>query len=223
MSIAVLTPSRGRPERFREMCKAIERTAWGPVDVYVGLDEDDPMHEAYELPIGVTCMIRPRMRLAGWTNVLAMQAIRDGHDVLAFLGDDHRPRTAGWDESVGLAFDRMGPGLVYCADGLQNERLPTAPFWSADIIDALGWFYPPVLKHLYADDYWLRLAKDLGRRTYLPDVLIEHEHPAAGKAEMDDVYRENDTWYDHDHQAFHAFLANGHADALARARSVCGD
>lgn len=217
---AVLTPSRGRPLRFREMVAAIERTAWGPVTVYVGLDEDD--HEKYELPVGVQCLIRPRMRLAQWTNVLAEQAIRDGHETLAFFGDDHHPRTAGWDESVGVAFDEMGSGLVYCADGLQNERLPTAPFWSADIIRALGFYYPPVLMHLYADDYWLRLARDLGRCTYIPEVYIEHMHPSAGKANMDEVYRENDTWYDHDHAAFHDFLADEHAACLTRVRSECG-
>lgn len=218
--LAVLTPSRGRPLRFREMCAAIERTAWGPVDIYVGLDEDD--YESYELPVGVRCLIRPRMRLAQWTNVLAEQALNDGAETLAFFGDDHRPRSAGWDESVGLAFDRMGSGLVYCADGLQDERLPTAPFWSADVIRALGWFYPPVLMHLYADDYWLRLANDLGRRRYLGHVLIEHEHPSAGKANMDEVYRENDSWYEHDEAAFHRFLDSDHPETLRRVREACG-
>jgi hypothetical protein len=220
MSIAVLTPSRGRPERFNEMVDAIRRTACTEVTVYAGLDEDDA--DRYHLPVGVRCTIRPRMRLAPWTNLLAKQALRDGHSILAFLGDDHRPRTAGWDLSVLEAMNGMGPGLVYTRDGLQDERLPTAPFWHADVIRALGWYYPPVLKHLYADDYWLCLARDLGRCTYLPDVLIEHEHPSAGKAVEDESYRESAACFDHDRDAFAGFLTHNHPGILARVREELG-
>jgi len=168
----------------------------------------------------VICLRGPRQRLAGWANQLATVALEDGAEILGFLGDDHRPRTAGWDLQVVGAFTQMSSGLVYCADGLQNERLPTAPFWSADVIRALGFFYPPKQVHLYADDYWLRLACDLGRRYYLGGVLIEHCHPSAGKAVYDDTYRENDTWYEHDRRAFEAFVREEHPACLARVQEA---
>ncbi|MHB1950171.1 MAG: hypothetical protein ACYCQK_01700 [Acidiferrobacteraceae bacterium] len=221
VNIAILTPTRGRPQRFAEMCAAINRTAHrthGTLRVYAGLDEDDA--GSYELRVGVTCLIRPRMRLAPWCNLLAEQALKDGADVLAFFGDDHRPRTPGWDDRVCEAFFRMGSGLVYCADGLQNERLPTAPFWSADVIRALGFYYAPVLQHLYADNYWLALAHDLDRCTYLPNVLVEHEHPSAGKAEMDDSYRESGALVEQDRQAFERFMESEHPAALERVRTA---
>jgi hypothetical protein len=161
--------------------------------------------------------------LAQWTNELAVEALRHGADILGFLGDDHRPRTPGWDERVKEAFRKMGSGLVYCDDGLQGERLPTAPFWSADIVRELGWFYPPTLQHMYADNAWLKLASDLGRCTYLPDVSIEHMHPSAGKAQMDDVYRENDTQYARDARAYQAWLddPSGYNVALEDAKRAC--
>ena len=219
--IAILTPSRQRPRRAREMVAAIFDTCESPanIHVYLGLDLDDLSYPLeYERPVTVT---HGERRTAGaWTNLLSEIALQDGADVLAFLGDDHRPRTPGWDTQVLEALATMGPGLVYTADGLQDERLPTAPFWSAQIITALGWFYPPVLKHLYADDYWLTLARDLDRCTYLPDVLIEHMHPSAGKAEMDDLYRQNDTHYDEDRQAFERFLVEQHPAVLERVRCV---
>ena len=217
--IAILTPTRGRPERFAEMVEETCATAEGVVRIYCGLDDDDPGRRRYIDDERVhTIIVGPRKRLAGWTNDLAALAIGDGADILAFFGDDHRPRTRGWDRHVHAAFDRMGAGLVYCADGLQNERLPTAPFWSASVIKTLGWFFPPVLKHMFADDYWLRLANDLDRRVYLPDVLIEHMHPSAGKAEMDDVYRTNDTHIDADRQAFQRFIVEKHPAILERVR-----
>ncbi|MDE3097772.1 MAG: hypothetical protein KGK07_17435, partial [Chloroflexota bacterium] len=213
-------------ERFAEMLDAIRATAAGvPVTVCVGVDLDDPCAAEYAqlVPASDVHMVcAERRRLGAWCNELAMQALFHGHDILAFFGDDHRPRTRGWDARVVDAMRAMGPGLVYCDDGLQGERLPTAPFWHADVIRALGWFYPPVLTHLFADDYWLHLASDLGRRTYLPDVLIEHMHPSAGKADEDESYRESAACFEHDRAAFKAFVRDEHPAVLARVRGAIG-
>lgn len=225
MSIAILTPSRGRPDRFREMVHAIRETADTNITVYLATDDDDVTYPNID---GVIHLCEPRRRLAGWTNRLASYALDDGHDILGFLGDDHRPRTPGWDTRIQEAFERMGSGLAYGRDGLQDERLPTAPFWTSDVIRALGWFYPPVLMHLYADDYWKLLADDLGRRAYLPDVYIEHMHPSAtdarghAKAEADSLNAENDSFYDRDRQAFEHLVRDSHPQILRRVQDALG-
>ncbi len=60
---------------------------------------------------------------------------------------------------------------------------------SASIVAALGAMVPARVEHLFCDN----AIRDLGQRAaclrHLPDVLIEHMHPVAGKAEMDDGYR----------------------------------
>jgi hypothetical protein len=200
------------------MVEAIASTSVGGVAIYVGLDLDDVDYPKRASTGRVLIIYHRwhRRRLAAWTNYLAEQALADGHSILGFLGDDHRPRTPGWDTRIIEAMAALGDGLVYADDGLQGERLPTAPFWSAKVIRALGFYYPPVLDHLFADDYWLRLAHDLGRCTYLPDVSIEHQHPAAGKAEMDRSYEESAACWDHDERALRAFLRDEHPAALAR-------
>lgn len=218
--IAILTPSRGRPARLREMIEAARSTASSVVRFYVGLDSNDPALGEYLPTEGAMLFVRPRMRLAQWTNALAEEALADGCEILGFLGDDHRMRTPKWDEKVRAAFEKMGSGLVFGADGLQNHNLPTAPFWSADVVRILGFYYPPVLMHLYADNYWLRLAQDLQRVTYLPDFVTEHMHPAAGKADYDDVYRENDAWYQRDALAYEAFVRDEHPAILERVRAA---
>lgn len=218
MRIAVLTPSRARPAQFTAMCSAIRDTADAEVTIYLGTDYDDGSH--YPSPPGVKHFAGPRKQLGAWTNELAMWALADGCDILASFGDDHRPRTPGWDTEVVWAFEAMGSGLVYTADGLQNMRLPTAPFWSADVIRALGWYFPPTLAHMYADNYWLHLARALSRCTYLPNVMVEHLHPSCGKAEADAITAENDRYYDADRAAYEAFLVDGHFEALARVREA---
>jgi hypothetical protein len=59
---------------------------------------------------------------------------------------------------------------------------------TSDIPLELGFFTLPRLQHLYADNFWLDLGKGLDRITYLPDVVIEHMHPGAGKAAHDEGY-----------------------------------
>jgi hypothetical protein len=59
------------------------------------------------------------------------------------------------------------------------------------------------------DDFWMDLGRRAGGLTYLPDVIIEHMHPHAGKAEHDDGYATNNSaeTYDHDRRCFEAWLA----------------
>jgi hypothetical protein len=61
---------------------------------------------------------------------------------------------------------------------------------TSDIVTTLGYFAPPALVHLCLDLVWLDLGRGLDRITYLPDVVIEHMHPAAGKADVDQGYEE---------------------------------
>jgi hypothetical protein len=44
------------------------------------------------------------------------------------------------------------------------------------------------MRHLYLDNFWLRLGNDLDAIAYLDDVIVEHMHPVAGKAAMDEGY-----------------------------------
>lgn len=209
MTIAILTPSRDRPKQLLEMVEATLSTAEGKVEIFIGLDCDDAGDYSAIADLGdprVHVCRAQRMQLGAWTNHLAeLTWLR--FPILASFGDDHRPRTHGWDTRVRDAFHRMGPGLVYSADGLQDERLPTAPFWSASVIRELGWYFPPKQKHLYADDFWLAMANRVGRCAYLPDVLIEHLHPSSGKSEPDAINEANDSHYDTDQAAFAGYMA----------------
>jgi hypothetical protein len=79
---------------------------------------------------------------------------------------------------------------------------------TADIVRALGKMVPAPVDHLYCDN----AIRDLGRRadclTYLPDVLIEHMHPAAGKASTDPQYQRVNSrqQYKGDRAAYHQWI-----------------
>lgn len=115
-------------------------------------------------------------------------------DFIGFMGDDHLPRTKYWDNKLMNELNKLGSGIVYGNDLIQGERLPTAAFMTSDIVKELGFMAPPILRHLYVDDYWRDLGKETECLKYLPDIIIEHIHPIGqnkDKPAWDDTYERN--------------------------------
>lgn len=198
MSVVVVMPSRGRPGRAQKAVNAIRQTA-ARVDtsVILAVDADDPELEGYralrftgDYRAEVTVLVLSgdeTGNLITATNTVSMRVAREDPDcIIGNLGDDHLARTPGWDQRI---LDTLTePGIAYGDDLIQGEHLPTAPFISARIVLALGWYFLPVCHHLYGDDGVKRIGRAIGRLHYLPDVVIEHEHPAVGKVPWDEGY-----------------------------------
>lgn len=195
--LLVIIPTRGRPHAIPEIMAAWDDTG-ATADVLFCVDKDDPELAAYKAHAKTYAddarfrmVVWARKRLCGTLNQAAVKNA-DQYRFLAFLGDDHRPRPADrpWDERFRECLSGGGPGLVYGNDLLQGENMPTAVAMTSDIVQTLGYFAPPQLVHLCLDLAWLEWGKRLGRITYLPDVIIEHMHPANCKAVLDQGYEE---------------------------------
>lgn len=197
MSVVVVLPSRGRPGLASKAIRCIRNTA-ARVDtsVVLAVDEDDPEYEAYRaLRFGgystevnvVTLRGEETGNLVRATNTVSMRiAESDPTAIIANFGDDHHARSQGWDKRVLEAL--ATPGVAYGDDLLQGEHIPTAPFISASIVLALGWYALPTCHHLYIDNAWRDVGAQTGTLRYLPDVVIEHLHPAAHKGKWDEGY-----------------------------------
>jgi len=96
---------------------------------------------------------------------------------VGFMGDDHRPRTAGWDTEYLSVLRGFGTGFVYGNDLYQGETMPTQVAFTTDIARALSYMSPPELDHLCVDVVWRELGKRIDAIKYLPDVIVEHMHP----------------------------------------------
>ena len=190
--LTVICPSRGRPGAAAEVMKTFKDTA---VDldsrlVFV-VDPDDPTWAEYPgdiatEPIAYTYRLGERPALGGMLPPLNM-AIRisavlsEETTVVGFVGDDHRFRTPGWDAAIDDYLEDH-PGVAYGDDLLKGQNLPTQWFVSRTIVDMFGMGLP-TLRHLYIDDYWKTFASAAGCLYYMPDIVIEHMHPTAGKGE----------------------------------------
>ena len=211
MGLTVLCPSRGRPDAAWALFDSVEKTRQNASTrlVFV-LDHDDETRPEYErLRDGRQLTVISPEHGGGMVaalNAAALATIRDWphDDVLGFVGDDHRFRSKGWDERFHEALkDR--PGFVYGNDKFWPKgEIPTQIFISTPIVKGLGWMGLPTCNHLYIDNVWKELGEATGTIRYYPDVVIEHMHPAGGKAEWDEGYRRvnSETMYNHDAAAF---------------------
>jgi hypothetical protein len=202
--IVVVMPSRGRPRRAAVAVQAIRDTArLVSTSVVLAVDADDPELPRYQaiqwpgLGAEVSLVVLEGDEtgdLIKATNTVSMRiAEEDPHTIIGNFGDDHVARTPGWDKLVEEALRE--PGIAYGDDLIQGAHLPTAPFISARIVLALGWFFLPTCKHLYGDDGVKRIGRAIGRLHYLSDVVIEHVHPAVGKTEWDAGYERANNVY----------------------------
>lgn len=218
--LLVIVPTRGRPQNAARLAKAFEETESLNAELVFVADHDDPELPAYHLAA-------PRLLVyTGQTGTGMVASLNwaaslyaDVYDYLGFMGDDHLPRTRGWDAHVLGALDAMEPRVAYGDDLLQGGALPTAAFLPSRLVRALGYMAPPALRHLYVDNFWLELGQHLGGLRYLPQVVIEHVHPAAGKTPMDERYQAvNSTEADMlDRQAWRLFRdGDGFAAAIHR-------
>lgn len=194
--LTIFVPTRGRPKKLLDFWGEFERTKTANSRVVFVIDGDDPERAAYvaRCPEGATMLIAPDTKrgMVGALNWAfgAMFGAAGGFGFASgFMGDDHRPRTMGWDQAYLDALHGLHTGFVYGDDLFQGERIPTQIAMTTDIPKTLGWMCPPQFEHLFVDNVWLDLGKGIDRIKYLPEVVIEHMHPIAGKARSDRTYR----------------------------------
>lgn len=218
-SFLILCPSRGRPENILELIRSWEVTG-AHAELLVIVDNDDPsLNDYLQLQPQARIQVNNVARRVGpILNAFAVPAAAK-YDVIGFLGDDHRPRTPGWDEALARALAEK-PGVAFGNDLVQGGELPTAAAISAPLIAELGYMCPPGVKHLYVDNFWRKLGEGVDCLQYLPDVIVEHLHPNAGTAQWDASYRKNNApqEYHAGKAAFDHFLRRQWPRDLARLR-----
>lgn len=173
--LLVITPTRGRPQRALRLASSIQRTSTLKTDLCFAFDTDDETADetmAACEPYGVQAMIGERQGLGPWTNQVAQAHFGD-YRAFASLGDDHVPRTLGWDAECWRVLEAMEGGFVAPNGGL-SPGLAEAVVVSAPIVEALGWICVPGLKHWWIDRAWLDLGSHMRRYQWLADIDVPH-------------------------------------------------
>lgn len=193
--LLTIVPTRGRPESVPRLVEAWRATgAPADAELLLAVDDDDPTLPGYYDAIAAEDAPWLRIETYGdWQPMVpklnaAAADNANSYTALGFAGDDHVPRTEGWAGTYLRELDILRVGIVYGDDGHWSGGKPTEWAMSATIVRRLGKMVPARVEHLYCDDAIKRLGEDAGCLRYLPHVQIEHMHPHAGKAEMDEGY-----------------------------------
>lgn len=235
--LVVVVPSRGRPAAAASLGVEFARTCAADTRLVLAVDADDQALAAYEASgTGDRSEVLPtasRTMVEALNEAALVTLARDKPFAVGFMGDDHRPRTHGWDKQYLDALRELGTGIVYGDDLLQGRQLPTQCAMTSDIVRALGYMAPPALTHMYVDNFWLGFGRAAGCIRYLPDVVVEHMHPLAhnadgsAKAEWSEGHRRVNAreMYAKDEAAYLAYCASRFADDVAKVaalRAECG-
>lgn len=195
--LVYIVPTRGRPSNVIRLIDAFGRLSTYPhIELIFGLDEDDDTaHHVRDIVNTMTdrrfqtvTLPRTSKGMVGPFNIIANAVVRRSNVyAIGFMGDDHLPETHGWDTRYMEAL-ASGAEVVHGNDGIWGASLPTQCAFRADIVRALGYAAPPMLVHLFVDNFWRDLAAALGGLVYLADVTVRHLHPMTGATEWDEVY-----------------------------------
>lgn len=217
--LTVLVPTRGRVKSAIRLFQAFQTTTEADTELIFVISADDPAHDDYywALTQAGSRAITVDVKTPGFATPLnaAFDALSNELGfAVGFMGDDHLPKTPGWDRELLSDLKKLKTGVAYGNDLLQGENLPTAVVMTSDIPKALGVMVPPTIFHFYADNVWLDWGKGLGKLSYRDDVVIEHLHPVAGKASEDAVYSLSKPLEEKDQDAYTVYTEKSLSDDL---------
>lgn len=217
--VAVLLPTRGRAAQMKERVGDLlhrRQPAKTRLTVYLAIQKSDQetLGAAAELPTNRVVIVEREddtTAVEGW-NAAYEQAAADGADWYV-LGADDLIWHQGWlTAALKAGKDAHVVGL---ADGYTTDLDDRATHimvssWFCE--NVLKGFIPAVYSSWSFDREMCKRAQALGVYATAPDALLEHMHPAVGKAEMDETYRIASPLHARDHATVTERLAAGFPD-----------
>jgi glycosyltransferase involved in cell wall biosynthesis len=188
--LVILVPVLRRPLNVRPLLESIRETTPGARVLFVADPDDPEEHRAIEAE-GAEMLI-----VKGNYAKKINRAVRETDEPLIFQGADDLGFHPGWLEA---AEARLAPGIgVVGTNDLSSKRVMAGTHATHSLITReytkLGTIDDPTkvmherYPHEYVDDEFIETAVKRGAFVSALDSVVEHLHPYAGKAPMDDLY-----------------------------------
>lgn len=209
----VMIGTRSRPHNAVRAFEALKKVSVES-DFLIIINEDQ--QDLYPEIDGVIREVVPTPFGANEKGNYVVHKYWDSYSTISGIDDDCLVQTQGWDAIITEPIKKRGYGISYGNDGMQGENLPTKVTISTNILKALGFFSPRILKHSYCDNFWKTLGECLNALDYFEDVNMEHLHWINGKAPKDETYELNTIeLFNSDQEAYFAYLRDEfHHDIL---------
>jgi hypothetical protein len=188
--ISICVPSRGRPLQLKAMIESSLNLAESTegIEFLIYADDDDLSMTKFSHP-SATVLRGKRQTISTMTNLLA--SVSRG-SLIMYAADDIIFRTENWDSLVleHYANSVHKICLIHGEDlGQDANKIATHGFISRDLYKLLGYILPNFFKADFCDTWMTEICVQSGTRSFDPNLIIEHMHPAWGKAPIDDTYR----------------------------------
>jgi len=177
--IAILCPTRRRPEQLKRMVDSVHRTS--QAKVYISATDGDSLPDVCAglivSPDGLPTVHR-------W-NELAKLAVEDDHKLFMLGADDMVFATPGWDVALLEHYKKLTNKIhVYHLRDSRDENGTPHVIVTREYIEAMGYFLPPIFLHWFVDSWTVQIAKANGVFTHMKDYLLVHDKP-SDKGEAD--------------------------------------
>lgn len=209
MSIALLCPTKGRPQQFKRMMDSVAKTTSRHAVILMATNPED-WHEykAVNGIVGYESWIMPDVMPTAYKwEILAKKAISarfNGKKISLFMlaADDMVFQTPLWDKALLDHYNALNNKIHVYA--LQDSRdIDGTPhiIVTREWIEAMGYFVPPIFLHWHIDSWTVEIAKANGVFTHMKDYLLMHDKPSdQGKPDATHTgiramgWRERDQW-----------------------------
>jgi hypothetical protein len=212
MRILLKCPTRSRPTQFLSVLRKYISLANRPdlLGVCVSCDLDDESMVA----TSVQHAIKNITHSVDWSEIYYgnnsskieavnadIQNVPWAWDIIVIVSDDMVPQIKGYDDvlrSHMMANYADTNGILWVNDGTQGDKLNTISIMGRAMYTSFGYIYHPSYMSLYCDTEFTDLCKGslASKCTYIPYILIRHEHPGTGFPERNDaLYARNQRFW----------------------------
>lgn len=209
--IAILCPTRGRPEQCRRMIESVSKTAMTDrVNIYLSLHDEEVEKYSIELNkcqidpnrVDIACLVHPEYPTVHKWNELAKFSYRTPFDHTHFMlgADDMVFATPGWDTALIEHYAALKEKVhVYALQDSRDANGTPHPIVTREYIEALGYAFPPIFLHWWIDSWTVDIGKSCGVFTHLKDYLLTHIKPSdAGVGDETHNRIRRNGWHERD-------------------------
>lgn len=167
--IALICPTRGRPDQYARMIKSVNDTASSKINIYSASNDEWDKYVERHFPTDCPTVFM-------WNKLAEDAAKKDKFKLFMLCADDTIFMTPGWDKALLDHYNSLENKIHVYA--LQDSRDPDGtphPIVTREYIDAMGYFLPPIFMHWFVDSWTVEIAKANKCFTQMKDFSLVHD------------------------------------------------
>lgn len=189
--ITILCPTRSRPKQFERMINSAFATAETEIKIYCYVSTEDPKRHEYDSLIDdakVIGITGPDYSCVMALNEMGRMREPSQSELVMVGADDTIFATKGWDKAILDHYHALEkkPHVYAMQDSRSEDGTPHL-IMSREYIDTLGYVFPPIFLHWFADSWTTEIAKSAGCFTHMKDYLLIHDKP-SDRSEPDETH-----------------------------------